>query len=147
MALVALPEPSHRMGYVDAFVRAIDTIYSGYQEQGIVRDHLLSRLSKGVAESLLEALEGIGHILRTEDLPHFLWPLTSAYALSKDEKLAQKAKDRLWEERLAMNSYVVEEAKKVVDNIIAGYEEKNYGQDAVARAREIKALLDAPRPQ
>jgi hypothetical protein len=135
------------LAYADAFVRASDIVYSGYQEQGIIRDHLLSRLSKGLAEPLLEALEGTGHILRTEDLPLFLWPLTSAYALGKDEKLAQKAKDRLWEERLLMNCYVVEDAKRVVDNIISQYQEKGYGQDAVDKAREIKAVLDAPKPK
>jgi hypothetical protein len=39
-----------------------------------------------------------------------------------------------------------DESKKIVDGIIARYEEKNYGQEAVARAKEIKAILDAPKP-
>lgn len=133
------------VAYIDAFVRVSDLITAQYDEREIIKDHLLSRLGRGVTGPLLEALEGIGQFLMNDDLSLFLWPLTSAYALGIDEKLAQKAKDRLSEERLAMESYVVEESKKVVDGIIGQYDEKGYGQKAVDRAREIKAVLDAPR--
>jgi len=134
------------LGYVDAFVRAVDLLPAEYQERKIVKDHLLSRLGRGVTEPLLEAMDGIGNFLTNEDLQPFLWALTSEYALGKDESLARKAKDRLWAEQLMMEKCLVEESKKVVDGIIARYQEENYGQDAVDRAREIKALLDAPKP-
>src|ERR1019366_4896582 len=106
------------VAYIDAFVRSIDLITAEYVEREIIKDHLLSRLGRGVTEPLLEALEGIGQFLDNDDLPLFLWPLTSAYALRKDERLAQKAKDRLFGERFAMNPYVVEESKKVMEGII-----------------------------
>lgn len=134
------------VAYIDAFVRSIDLITAEYVEREIIKDHLLSRLGRGVTEPLLEALEGIGQFLENDDLPLFLWPLTSAYALGKDERLAQKAKDRLFGERFAMNPYIVEEAKKFMDGIVSQYQEKGYGDDAFEKAREIKAVLDAPKP-
>ena len=45
-----------------------------------------------------------------------------------------------------MNSYLVQEYAKAIDEIIARYQEKVYGDEAVVRAREIKAMLDAPNP-
>jgi hypothetical protein len=84
------------VAYIDAFVRASDLLIAQHDEREIIKDHLLSRLSRGVTEPLLEALEGIGQFLMNDDLPLFLCPLTSAYALGKEESLAQKAKDRLW---------------------------------------------------
>ena len=92
----------------------------------------------------MEALEGIGHFLENNDLVRFIWSLTTAYALGKDEKLAQKARDRLWKERLGMQQYLVDKSKETIDEIIARYQAKEYGQNAVERAREIKAMLDNP---
>jgi hypothetical protein len=41
-------------------------------------------------------------------------------------RLAQKAKDRLFGERFAMNTYLVEESKKIMEGIINQYQEKGY---------------------
>lgn len=133
--------------HVDAFCQADDLRHVGYQEQKIVKDHLVSRLERGVTEPLLEAVEGIGCFLEnTQDVVPFIWSLTSAYALGKDERLGQKAKDRLWKERINMPSYLAQECAKAIDEIIARYQEKGYGDEAVGRAREIKAMLDTPKP-
>jgi hypothetical protein len=134
------------LAHVDAFCQADDLLHAGYQERKIVKDHLVSRLERGVTEPLLEAVEGIGHYLDTEDVVPFIWSLASAYALGKDERLGQKAKDRVWKERINMNSYLAQESAKAIDEIIARYQEKGYGEEAVGRAREIKAMLDTPNP-
>ena len=71
------------LAHVDAFCQADDLLQAEYQERKIVKDHLVSRLERGVTEPLLEAVEGIGHFLETQDVVPFIWSLTSAYAPAK----------------------------------------------------------------
>lgn len=134
--------------YVDAFVRLTEPHPTKqHQEHKIIKDHLIARLGRNVTDPLLEALEGIGQFLTAEDLPLFLWPLLSEFAIGKDEKLSQKVKDRFRMERFKMNTHILAEAKKVVDGFIARYQEEQYGQDAGNKARIFRAVLDAPRPK
>lgn len=134
------------LSYADAFVRLNHPHATNQQqEQRVIKDHLLARLGRNVTEPLLEALEGIGRLLTTQDLPLFLWPLLSEFAVGKDEKRRQKVKEGFRDERFRMNTHILAEAKKVIDSFITRFQQENYGQDAVDKAREMRAVLDAPQ--
>lgn len=128
------------LSYETAFFRGSDLKYLSASDTKIVKEHLLSRLSKDATLPLFQALKDIGKYLTVDDAQNFIDSLVRSTILGKEE-IKNKAKNFLNEEYLNMKKNTKDKVLDRLDDWIPHLEKNKRTVDADT-VRSIKSSLE-----
>lgn len=127
--------------YETAFFIATDLQYLPAEDSALVKEHLISRLQKGINSQLLGAMNGIGPFLTVDDISGFTDACVRAILGATPDTLRGSTREFLQGEYLFMLPSVQERVKKRLEDWIPFLQEKEWNELAQT-VKDLMALLE-----
>jgi hypothetical protein len=129
------------LSYETSFFKGKDIKYLSSSDAKIVKEHLLSRLSKEPTLALFQVLKDIGKYITTDETEQFVDLVIKYIVWGKEDKIKRRSREFLTEEYFNMKNNSKTKVLKRLDDWIPFLEEKIMPEHA-ENIREIKASLE-----